>query len=313
MKIIIEPLEGLSESYIEKMKEVWKVFINNDLALGLNLSRLDCIYIPDDFEKAIIEFQIRHDKDKRGYTNNEMDTSFGKVITFKEGGKEKDRIFLHKAIFISLFKEDEELIQLSINTLHHELCHVHDHSNLDAMHLFKEQYQNQIESLDEILYAHSMNIWEEYIVPRMSARTIDSETAIDIDHIVKLVTYTVEKMSVAKEEYFQSKDVWKVFYEVQLLSGHLLKKLSTLYGNYKGIFEDDEKGLGSVIDERFENNNLKDIWISLKNNLDNLYSEYPNWQDLSVLKNLNNTVLSTWNMLGIYPEDVENGLYINVI
>jgi len=114
LKIIIEQLEGFDELTLQKMTEAFEEFVEKQLSPGLNLSRLDCIYIPNDFKEAIFSFQIAHNKDERGYTDNEMGTAFGKVIDFLDNGIEKDRIFLHKNLFLHVFGEDEKLKQLSL-------------------------------------------------------------------------------------------------------------------------------------------------------------------------------------------------------
>lgn len=71
------------------------------LSKGLDLSRLDYIYFPNDFDKAILEFQIEQGISERGVTNNAMGTTFGKTIELEVNGELKDRIFLRKRNFIT--------------------------------------------------------------------------------------------------------------------------------------------------------------------------------------------------------------------
>jgi len=312
LNIVIEQLEGYDEPTIKKMTEAFKEFVEIQLSPGLNLSRLDCIYIPNDFKEAILSFQITHNKDERGYTDNEMGTAFGKVIDFLDNGIEKDRIFLHKGIFLSLFGKDEKLKQLSVNNIHHELCHIHDHSNIEKMTEFNNQYSILPESLNKVLYQHSMNIWEEYIVPKMSAGTKNVESAFDVENIANLIKYTKQEMDTAVDEYYSDKDTLKIFHKVQLLAGHLLKELSTLLGNLNGIFPENN-AIEDAIDEVFQDTYIRDIWIKLKAALRDLEFRYPKWGDLNVLNPLNEAVLLAWNTLRVYPVDTIQGLYLEVL
>lgn len=311
MNILVEQLEGYDEPTIQKMTEAFKEFVEIQLSPELNLSRLDCIYIPNDFKEAILSFQITHNKDERGYTDNEMGTAFGKVIDFLDNGIEKDRIFLHKGIFLSLFGEDEKLKQLSVNNIHHELCHIHDHSNVEKMIDFNQQYSALPKSLNSVLYQHSMNIWEEYIVPKMSARTKSIDDAFDVEHIANLIKHTKQEMDKAVDEFIIDRDTLKIFHRVQLLGGHLLKELSTLLGNLNGIFP-EKNALEDALDEVFQETYIGDTWINLKVALRGLELLYPNWDNLNVLNPLNEVVLLAWNTLRVYPEDSCDELYIRV-
>ncbi|PGE94286.1 hypothetical protein COM61_32545, partial [Bacillus toyonensis] len=133
---------------------------------GLDLSRLDFIYFPNDFDKAILEFQIEQGISERGVTNNAMGTTFGKTIELEVNGELKDRIFLRKEILLQLLLGEGYAQKLSLNTLHHELCHVHDNNDLAKMFDFQAELDMESDTIYSVLNAHAMNIFSEYIVPK---------------------------------------------------------------------------------------------------------------------------------------------------
>jgi len=177
---------------------------------------------------------------------------------------------------------------------------------------FNQQYSILPASLEKVLYQHSMNIWEEYIVPKMSASTKSIESAFDVEHLANLIKYTKQEMDKAVDEYFSDKDILKIFRRVQLLAGHLLKELSTLLGNLNGIFP-EKNAIEDVLDEGFRETYIGDIWIKLKIALRDLELLYPKWDGVNVLNPLNEVVLLAWNTLRVYPVDKFEGLYIEVL
>lgn len=67
-----------------------------------------------------------------------------------------------------------------------------------------------------------------------------------------------------------------------------------------------------VIDENLRNTYFYDLWLKLGTCLEGLFETYGEWNGIEQLKALADIVLSTWNVLGIFPKESENGLFIDV-
>lgn len=134
--ILIEEMNELTKEQIKSATLELQRLVETHLGIDLDLTRLDTVYFPNDFHQSIIDFQIKHDLQERGATNNELVSAHGKTITFEVNYIEKDRIFIHKNILLSLFDDTSSMFPISINLIHHELCHVHDNHLLSSMTKF---------------------------------------------------------------------------------------------------------------------------------------------------------------------------------
>jgi hypothetical protein len=54
--IVIDKLDGIEENIIEQMKAELEKLITENFSIVLNLSKLDFLYFPNDFDKAVLEF-----------------------------------------------------------------------------------------------------------------------------------------------------------------------------------------------------------------------------------------------------------------
>ena len=159
MQVIIEQLDNFSADVLDQMKSGFIKFIRDEVGKDLNLELLDCIYIPNDFGKAIIDFQNEHNHDERGHTQNEQGEAAGKVIGRFENGRELKRVFINKGIFLGLFEDDEDFKSTAVNVVHHELCHVHDDYYFARMIEFNTQLKSEKPSLNKVLIDHSLDVW----------------------------------------------------------------------------------------------------------------------------------------------------------
>lgn len=308
MKIILDPIKGIKEIELEQMKLVLHDLVER-LSIELVIDRLEAIFIPNDFGEGVTSFQKKHGLEI-GYTNNEMGVAGGKTITYEEKGEQKDVIFIQLVLFLNLF--DKEKSKLPTNFIHHELCHVHDNSKIEAMKTFIREYKEDHESrLLNIVKHHSMTIWGEYIAPRLSAKTIPIEDGLYILHLLELIDFTEKNIEKRINKYRFHGDVGLLFNEVQELSNPMLKIAATVIGNIDGLGINDLKVI-SEIDGLISETILGPNWKDIKDALRNLYENYPKWENLSVFDNLNELVLDTWRSMGIYPEDRGSQIYINV-
>lgn len=134
MEIIINKFFELDDEGINQLKVMLETLILDLQKLSnLDLSLLESIVVPEDFEKELISFQRKH-KLLEGYTHNEYAKAYAKVIDYKVNGEKKCTIFFEKHIVAGLYSDETQ--QFSINTIHHELCHVDDDFN--KMNIFNQ-------------------------------------------------------------------------------------------------------------------------------------------------------------------------------
>ncbi|WP_042353063.1 hypothetical protein [Bacillus massiliigorillae] len=308
--IVIEKLDDYNEELLEQMRLEIERYINDNFAKSLNLTRLDCLYFPNDFDKAILDFQIAHGLEERGYTNNEMGTAFGKTMQLMVDGDEKDRIFIRKEILIALFLGDDEGKQLSLNLIHHELCHVHENHDLASMTGFQKEMEEDNEGLNHVLNLHAMNIFSEYVVPKMAVTTKAIQKIVNVDFLIEIIEYTKNNMDNQIQKFEDGEiEILAVFGSVQLTGGHLMKVLATLIGELEGLnknFSEVEEQIDLFMDQYY----IGEIWSELKNALRTLDSTYPNWDSLNVLEPLKEVILKMWNCLRVYPTRDEINILI---
>ncbi|ADH10046.1 hypothetical protein ABR780_19055 [Bacillus cereus] len=300
--IVIDKLDEIEEEYTEKMKEHVEIIVEW-LSKGLDLSRLDYIYFPNDFDKAILEFQIEQGISERGVTNNAMGTTFGKTIELEVNGELKDRIFLRKEILLQLLLGEGYAQKLSLNTLHHELCHVHDNNDLAKMFDFQAELDMESDTIYSVLNAHAMNIFSEYIVPKMAVTTKDPNTIIDTNFLADIISYTQKEVKKDIEKYQNGEiNIYNFFGELQLKTSHLLKVFSTIIGELDGITKETELINEQLLDSFISNYQISDCWFSLKSALRGLNKTYPNWTQVAEIEPLKKCILKTWNTYGVYPD-----------
>lgn len=205
---------------------------------------------------------------------------------------------------------EDNLRQIAINVIHHELCHVHERHDLTNMIEFQKELEEDKEGLNYVLNLHAMNIFSEYVVPKMAVTTKAINSILNVNYLIEIIEYSKKKMD---EEIIRYQDgeieLIEVFYSVQLISGHLMKVLSTLIGELDGLKVDPVK-VNEQLNLFMSNYYIGAIWIEFKQALRELDSAYPNWKTLSVIMPLKEVIMKVWNCLGVYPRDTKYGLEI---
>lgn len=122
MKIIINKFFEFDAEEIKQVKIMLETLsLDLQKLSNLDLSLLESIVVPEDFEKKLISFQRKHQL-LEGFTHNEYAKDFAKVLDYKVNGEKKCTIFLEKHIVAGLYSDETQ--QFCVNTIHHELCHV---------------------------------------------------------------------------------------------------------------------------------------------------------------------------------------------
>ncbi|SCN42225.1 hypothetical protein [Bacillus wiedmannii] len=300
--IVVDKLDGIEEYVIKQMKEVVEMIVER-FSKVLNLSRLDFLYFPNDFDKAVMEFQVEQSISERGFTKNAMGTAFGKTMEVEVNGELKDRIFLRKELLLHLSFGDENTKTLSLNVIHHELCHVHDNNVLANMEDFQAELDIESNTIYSVLNVHAMNLFSEYIVPKMAVTTKNPNNIIDIDFLTEIISYTQEEVKKDIEKYQNGEiDTLNFFWELQLKTSHLLKVFSTTIGEVDGITKETALIYEQLLDSFISNYPISDCWFLLKSSLRKLNKTYPNWKQVADIEPLKDCILKTWNTYGVYPD-----------
>ncbi|MEI5887883.1 hypothetical protein ACS2QU_27520 [Bacillus cereus group sp. Bce005] len=309
--IVIDKLDGIEEYVIKQMKEVVEMIVER-FSKVLNLSRLDFLYFPNDFDKAVMKFQIEQSISERGFTKNAMGTAFGKTMEVEVNGELKDRIFLRKELLLHLVFGDKNTQTLSLNIIHHELCHVHDNNDLANMEDFQAELDIESNTIDSVLNVHAMNLFSEYIVPKMAATTKDPNNIINIDFLTEIISYTQEEVKKDIEKYQNGEiDTLNFFWELQLKTSHLLKVFSTTIGEVDGSIKETVLIYEQQLDSFISNYQISDCWFLLKSSLRKLDKTYPNWKQVADIEPLKDCILKTWNTYGVYPDQYGIKILIN--
>ncbi|VDG98852.1 Uncharacterised protein [Lysinibacillus sphaericus] len=302
MMIVIDKLDGIEEYALEQMKEGLERLVSESFCKVLNLSRLDYLYFPNDFDKAVLEFQIEQGMSERGSTNNAMGTAFGKTMEVEIDGELKDRVFLRKEILLHLFYGEEDNQTLSMNTIHHELCHVHEHNDLENMVQFQKELDVESNNLDSVLNAHAMNLFSEYVVPKMAVPTKNQDTIVDTSYLAEIIDFTQKEMKKEIDEFHNGElDALEVFGKLQLKTSHLLKVLSTVIGEIDGIAKETAIIYEQDLDSFIGSYHISECYLALKSALRELNITYPNWKQVTDIQPLKNCILQTWNKYNVYP------------
>lgn len=293
----------------------------NDLAFGLDIASLKKVIIPSDFTEEIISFQIEHGKKERGHTKTENEDTIAKVMYYIENEEYFQVIFIHEnciAALISIGDElpnDIELAKRSCHYIRHELGHVHD--EFQKRKIYSEELRKG-EGLDPVqfrLTLHSDIVWSEYFANRTAAVNLTSDIFLDT------ISYTfdlIDRISIECREYISK---YRLHGDISLLLQQIEKSTSILFYftahsfGYLHYFKELSKGYESIkeqVEKNIFGTYYKESWILIDKVLNNMFSKYPNWNDIYELEELNGAIHLCWNRLGIYLENDGGKLYVSV-
>lgn len=279
----------------------------------LNISSLEEIVITNDFEYFLRRTSEKYNLEYSGFTNNNHAIAIGKVLHSKfEEDNFRQTVFYNDNFIMGLF--NIEKANYTFHYIYHELCHIDDHDIQRKIFSYKARKELQKDSLKNYLYNCAHNIWSEYVVVRKSCITVSKEDVLDLIHLnttLNIITDIEKEISDEIISYRLHGNIIKLFNLVYEKSDLILRYFvySIAYFDGLGIYEKCNDVLNDIYDKTV----LKDNWICIHKNLNNLYDTYPNWNDIYELEVLCEGINLVWNDLGIFPrtEDGE-GFYIAV-
>lgn len=252
--------------------------IKRAIESGLNLTNLVEIKVPYDYTEALTSFQSANGL-KVGHSEN----GFGKVEHILKNGVFEHYIFIRKELFLhSLSSPKKDLMNLSLNGIYHELCHVHD-SNIMYKH-FTENAFDEPDELDDLLNYLSLLLWSEYFAHRKSIEVFPIEINL-ADTKQEMISYENE---IIKLDGWDRDSILGFVYRY---IDEPTRKLGEIHG--KGL---DDKELENCI----KGTSLHFLLFALSDTLKEMYDTYPNWKEIKVVKSLSLLIEDICNTLGIY-------------
>ncbi|RKP51383.1 hypothetical protein D7Z26_16430 [Cohnella endophytica] len=277
----------------------------------LQLDSLKLILVPHDFGVELIDFQKKNGL-RTGYTDNGLALAVAKMLTYVENEILVCNIVIHPGIVLSMF--NEETSSDAVHIFHHELCHVHDDIlKFDLFHVaeIEDLYAGENGTVRQVSYIHADLIWSEYIATRLSSTSKPSDHHMYVESFLEAIPETLDRCKKAKEEYQGHLDVGELFREIQGHISYLLKTYAYFLGYFHSINESFSEEQYKEILESVPY--LKGVIDVIPLELQKLYTNYGSWDDHMVFEKLANTVLTSWENVGIHPSDLPDGrLYIGV-
>ncbi len=313
MKILLNCFEG---EYIHYKKDYENATTDliSQLSKDLNVELLESFIVPNDFGKELTEFQLLNGLTVE-YTNDDTGRAFGKTLSYVNNGKHCITVFIDKSILFHAFSDNSETSKLAIHLIHHELCHVHD--DIIRARLFGVDYiMKERGDFNEVLKIHANAIWAEFIATKLSISSIYVGYDMNIGYLFQIIDLEKDKCEQYIDEYRVSNDIDTLLNRIELSSFYVLRLACIVYGNLIGISEildeNSYEEMKKSIDDKIAETYIKDIWIELGRILSVMNNEYPDWNGEVHIENLSKIVLMTWNEMGIFPLETEEGIYIEV-
>ncbi len=283
----------------EKAKQAIKDLVVT-LTADLNMAYLDSIVYTSWFENDVIAFQ-KEKQIQQGFTQSSFGSAAAKAISYIENEQEKHTIFLQDFLFWTLF--NDETNNFAANTLHHELAHVHDDSlrfqTYTSFHISRsDDFMTIACKIGEIM-------WMEFIADRLAISTFTEQSDLRIDDVRKLAISLLETTSKNRNEYLFDGNAYKVFVELQQESNLLLNITGNLLGRVHGLKLQDQI-------ERLPMEYFTPYLIRFSEELERLYSIYPNWKGMKELLPLANIIVDLWETLGVSFEADHEGISIRL-
>lgn len=308
----------LVDEYVQSIQTVV-----DQISVGMEVSRLTSIVIPDVFEDELFAFQKANGLAIE-YTNNKIGIACAKTLHYTNDGRICYTIFLSKAFayfimsdFMIESKEDWDYLkkkrQRVINLIHHELAHVHYYSYKQNCFKYESSF-NDMDKLDQFFAQVSAIIWEEYYACRFSIPSYEiSWIKDDYSNLFNYID-SVKLQTENEIALFQThKDDTKIFAAVQEGLQILLNSSAYLLGHLHIVENYDTRAdLIQEIDDVLKDTFFHKIILDLSNQLDEIYDTNDNSKSYDIFSELTHTIKSCWNNLGISPRIFGNMLIVSV-
>lgn len=311
----------VKESHIQAI-----LSIHNSIESQLDLSLLNAIIITEDYKVELFEFQ-RNNGHSEFVTENEYGQGFAQVVSSKSStGDTVYNVIIDKCLIVALIGDNvlpylketldaeqyETLLytrQLAINTLCHELAHVHEY----ALDRGIEWVQKRVKSLD--LHSQyletAMQCWNEYF----ACRTVSGTYPFNVDNCLEIINTckNAEKMLQEKRSKYNRQIISlnDFIIEFHKYTTFLLKKIAYAHGNLYCLADSKQDAI-QTMEIDFEGAYIKAIWVEYGKAMDNLYVNFPLWKDETVFDDVISLIEKYYNQFEIYLHQESRGVYYDI-
>lgn len=317
MTEIIFNTESFNDEQRNKISEFLYVQLN-ELKQTIELATLELIIITEDFTEDVIKTQRRYNMREIGHTNRNDGIAVAKVLHTAIQDDLKQTIVIRDEIIEGLFFEEKS--QDAFHLLHHELCHIHDNFYEHEMFTIEARSGRGHNLLQHILACNAEAIWAEYIAVKLSANSVKIIDSVEfitktlyVEYLVELIHLCKKNIDTAIKEYRINGDIQKLFNFLQEETSLLFKIAATTQGYIDGLGMSKTK-ITETINDLIRDTYFFEAWEKQWKALRELFSIYPNWNNVYQLAELGEAIKICWHDLGIIPSYIEDAdeLYIDV-
>lgn len=274
---------------------------------GSSILRL--VVIPADFQAEVIRWQ-RELGQREGTTDGMYGVAHGKSMMWGDGGIESTYgiVILSADVVLSSVAE-ETLLPLLKGIFCHELAHLHE--DFVYLQIHKQPHSDKCESWRELQSIMAYQAWSEFFADSIAYRYLKHWNLEDLV-LGSISTLLEAKQSITQEiaEYRCGHNLDQLWVKAQEASGHGFSQLAKSAGLIIAGQSDDTDLSKALIEE---SSKLGVDWLQL---IENILLEYgrltstPRAElDLCNLEALYERLM---NLIGLYPKDQEQRIWIDV-
>lgn len=270
----------------------------------LNFNALESVVFHHDYAQA-----LRDISETAGSPCTATSESSGVGIAMVVHLKDKCAVVLDAGVAFGIIDSDRARRDLCIDTVMHELCHVHDYCRMQTL-LGHEFLVRQIEGLDHHVFSSAEAAWSEYFANRYSNSACSS-----LDMHPKYLAQVVPEIVAAIQEAILA-------YRTHAQLGELLpfceKKIRFLFQSFgyaAGRLAAHQTSLDEIAPESaaaLKKAGLYDVWNAAFCELNRLDECRDKWDSFDELKSLMKAVELTFIQFGLHYTEVDRRLHVDI-
>jgi len=270
----------------------------------LNFESLESIVFHHNYPQA-----LRDISDAAGRLCTATSESTGVGIAMTVHLKDKCAVVLDAGVAFGIIDTDGARRDLCIDTMMHELCHVHDYLRMRTI-LGHEFLVRKIEGLDHHIFPSAQAAWSEYFANRYSNSACSSP-----DMHPKYLAQVVPEVATAVREAILAYRTNAQLGELLLLCKQKVRFLFQSFGYAAGRLAANQTNLDKIAPESaaaLQKAGLSDIWEATFSELDRLDDCRDKWDSFDEMKPLMKAVESTFIRFGLHYTEIDGRLHVDI-
>lgn len=292
----------MKSNYIDKIKQIVGL-----LTIYLNIENFQFLYIPDNFNKELFDFQISHHLNPE-VSNNEFGKVQGKTILYDNDGKQYTSIFFDKecanyiidAMGNLKYEEIAKSRNVCINMLHHEFVHVHESNMCPQIYTFKAS-----RDFKSIFSKFGYLLWSEYYACKLSASSYmycESDIDVIIDSARKFENSIDEK----KCKYQIDVDL---FLNMVLSEVYEILQYIAYYLGHSSARSDMNI---DILLKSVANLKISKYIEQMSTEMEKIFEVFPDFSYIGLFSDIGNIFTKYFNDFGIVLNPTDQGIVIKI-